>query len=166
MYTGRQFNRYIAVSFEPQLAIDWVHVGEVQFFRSLPLSPPSTNTEYTISSSLRSTQSTTFTLMILYYILIQIIEYCTTKEHTLSMCIQLLLSNWVCFYYRCNETTSISRELVCLCISYRHDCYCFPIPIAYQYCEYKHQVSFQNNNISWKLLTTIHALAVICVQDI
>ena len=95
MYTGRQFNRYIAVSFEPQLAIDWVYVSEVQFFRSLPLSPPSTNTEYTISSSLRSTQSTTFTLMILYYILIQIIEYCTTKEHTLSMCIQLLLSNWV-----------------------------------------------------------------------
>ena len=95
MYTGRQFNRYIAVSFEPQLAIDWVYVSEVQFFRSLPLSPPSTNNEYTISSSLRSTQSTTFTLMILYYILIQIIEYCTTKEHTLSMCIQLLLSNWV-----------------------------------------------------------------------
>ena len=31
---------YIVVSFEPQTAINWVYVGEVQFFDTPPPNPP------------------------------------------------------------------------------------------------------------------------------
>ena len=42
---------YIVVSFEPQTAINWVYVGEVQFFDTPPPNPPPTNTKMTICSS-------------------------------------------------------------------------------------------------------------------
>ena len=51
--TGKQYQMlYIVVSFEAQTAIDWVHVGEVQFFDTPPPPPPSTSTETTPSKSL------------------------------------------------------------------------------------------------------------------
>ena len=53
LQTGEQYlSWYIVVSFEPQPAIDWVHVGEVQFFGTPPPPPPSTSTETTPSESL------------------------------------------------------------------------------------------------------------------
>ena len=39
----------IVVSFEPQPAIDWVYVGEVEFFGTPTTPPPSNSTEPTIS---------------------------------------------------------------------------------------------------------------------
>ena len=52
LQTGKQYQMlYIVVSFEPQPAIDWVHVGEVEFF-GIPTTPPSTSTEPTPSKSL------------------------------------------------------------------------------------------------------------------
>ena len=53
LQTGKQYQTwYIVVSFEPQPSIDWVHVGEVQFFGTRTTPPPSTNTEPTPSKSL------------------------------------------------------------------------------------------------------------------
>ena len=51
--TGKQYPLwYIVVSFEPQPAIDWVYVGEVEFFGTPTPPPPSTSTEPTPSKSL------------------------------------------------------------------------------------------------------------------
>ena len=51
--TGKQYQMfYIVVSFEPQPAIDWVYVGEVQFFGTPTTLPPSTSTEPTPRKSL------------------------------------------------------------------------------------------------------------------
>ena len=50
--TYTQYNIwYIVVSFEPQPDIDWVYMGEVQFFDTPPQPPPSSSTKLTISSS-------------------------------------------------------------------------------------------------------------------
>ena len=53
LQTGKHYQIwYIVVSFETQPAIDWVHVGEVQFFGTSTTPPPSTSTEPTPSKSL------------------------------------------------------------------------------------------------------------------
>ena len=49
--TDTQYNTwYIVVSFEPQPDIDWVYMGEIQFFDTPPQPPPSSSTT-AISSS-------------------------------------------------------------------------------------------------------------------
>ena len=53
LQTGKHYQTwYIVVSFETQPAIDWVHVGEVQFFGTSTTPPASTSTEPTPSKSL------------------------------------------------------------------------------------------------------------------
>ena len=58
-------NLYIVVSFEPQSPIDWVYMGEVQFFGALPQPSPSKIAEPGIDTV---TKSKMYAVIILYYI--------------------------------------------------------------------------------------------------
>ena len=70
---------YIVVSFEPQPATDWVHVGEVQFF-DVSLPPLSTGTDSTTSKFFYTALKYDYSIMLLHNINQKLTEEVFIKE--------------------------------------------------------------------------------------